>query len=152
MQFSTTMGDVGKFQFKKILHLFQLALTGIRLAKNQKIDVLYYPPAGPQLVPILRDMLLLPFLRMSVPSVIYHFRAGGISEYLRNHRFLRFLAKIAYGHPDVSIVLSRYNPPDGDFFSSKQVFVIPNGLEDTFVTGKPEPRNSEVRRRVCSFY
>ena len=146
MSFSDTVEEIGKLGWKKVLHLFRLLLHGIYFLLFRKIDILYYPPAGPHLIPILRDMMLLPFWRIFAPKVLYHFRAGGISEFLESRsRLFRLCARVAYGKPDAAIVLSRWNPNDAEFFEARQIYVIPNGLEDVFSSNTIARNENEVR-------
>lgn len=130
MSFSATQGEVGRFAFHKIVELVLLLIKAIvRLFRGY--DLLYYPPAGPMLAPVLRDMALLPLLRLFGPPVVYHFRAGGVSEYLETfNRLFRFLARGAYGTPRAAIQLSVHNPSDGAWFRARKTLIIPNGIED----------------------
>lgn len=146
MSFSDTVEEIGKFQWKKMFHLFRVLFRGIYLLLFRKIDVLYYPPAGPNFVPILRDLMLLPFWRLCVPRVLYHFRAGGISEFLeKGSRLLKRLARAGYGKPDVAILLSRFNPNDAAFFGAQQVHIVPNGIEDVFAPENIARNENELR-------
>jgi glycosyltransferase involved in cell wall biosynthesis len=131
MSFSDSLQSIGRFGFKKILHLFEVAFK-IMLARISKgVTVLYYPPAGPNMNPILRDMVLLFFTRFLFKKVIYHFRAAGVSAFLSQcSGAFQTLAKIGYGSPDLAIQLSALNPDDGHFFGAKEVRIVPNGLED----------------------
>src|SRR5919106_4080049 len=109
MSFSDTVEEVGKLQWKKIFHLFRVFFQGIYLLLFRRIDVLYYPPAGPHLIPILRDIMLLPLWRLCAPKLLYHFRAGGISKFLEKRSgFIKLCARAAYGKPDVAILLSDF--------------------------------------------
>ena len=133
MSFSKSADEIGKFRWGKIIHLIRLLFHGTFLLLFRKIDALYYPPAGPNFVPVMRDIMLLPLWRVFAPKIIYHFRAGGVSEFLESKsRWLKICARAAYGKPDGAIALSRFNPNDGEYFRAKQIFVIPNGLEDNF--------------------
>jgi glycosyltransferase involved in cell wall biosynthesis len=88
------------------------------------------------LVPVLRDMFLLPVWRLLARKVVYHFRAGGLSELIRGLPApFQVLAKLAYGKPDAAILLSAKNPDDAKFLQARRVYIVPNGLEDNF-TGK----------------
>ena len=131
MSFSDSLQSIGRFGFKKIVHLFEVALK-IMLARISKgATVLYYPPAGPNMNPILRDLVLLFLTRLLFKKVIYHFRAAGVSEFLSQRSWaFQTLAKIGYGSPDLAIQLSALNPSDGAFFGATEVRIVPNGLED----------------------
>lgn len=133
MSFSKNMDNVGKFELKKIFHLLKIIfLIYFNRIKN-KTNVLYYFPAGPRIVPIIRDILILGSTKFLFKKTIFHFRAAGISEYLRKKNLLiqKFL-KLIYGKPDATIRLSPYTPEDDKYFGSHKRFIIPNGIEDNF--------------------
>lgn len=144
MSFSDSIKAIGRFNSKKVFHLFEIAWKMLALRFGKHIDTLYYPPAGPNRTPIIRDIILLGITRMFFKRVIYHFRAAGISDYLMQQpRFFRYLAQKAYGSPEVSIQLSALNPADGKYFNSSRVCIIPNGLEDAALPYLPLQRNQQ---------
>ncbi|OGM12628.1 hypothetical protein A2V80_03110 [Candidatus Woesebacteria bacterium RBG_16_39_8b] len=149
MNFSDSFKSVGKVKLKKIFHVFEL-ICRIWMARIKfKPEVIYYPPAGPDLIPILRDIPILLLTRPLFSKTVFHFRAAGISEYLSKAPFwLRSIARYAYGKPDVAIQLSRLNPCDGEYFSSKKIFIIPNGLEDEALPLLPIHRETRQLVRI----
>ncbi len=131
LAFSESFLEVGKASWKKVLHVFKIAakIWGHRL-RNRRL-VLYYLPAGPNKVPVIRDLLLLSLVRPFFSKTIYHFRAAGISEFIsKKSSFVRGLCKLIYGKPTIGIQLSSLNPADAAFFSARNIFHIPNGIED----------------------
>lgn len=132
LSFSESFREVGKASWKKIAHVFAVATRIWKHRLKHKHLILYYMPAGPNKVPVFRDLLLLSLVRPFFPKTIYHFRAAGISEYLegRSTSFRRF-CKFVYGNPHKAIQLSSLNPKDAVFFSAKKIFYIPNGIEDS---------------------
>jgi glycosyltransferase involved in cell wall biosynthesis len=129
---SGSVQAVGHVQVSKVLHLLAVAARAIQLRFRNGVRILYFSPAGPNLVPVLRDLLLLSLLRPFFPRRIYHFHAAGLSEFLSSRpRWFRYLARAIYGRPDGAIQTSALNPPDGVFFKARRVTVIANGLEDT---------------------
>jgi glycosyltransferase involved in cell wall biosynthesis len=132
LAFSESMQAVGRVKVRKVLHLLTVAARAIRLQLRHGIRILYFTPAGPNLVPVLRDLLLLSLVRPFYPRTIYHFHAAGVSEFLASMPWwFRRLACVVYGRPMGAIQTSRLNPPDGTFFQARRVAVIPNGLEDS---------------------
>jgi glycosyltransferase involved in cell wall biosynthesis len=131
MNFSSDMEEVGKFKINKILKLFRLILSIYFFRLRYGIDTLYYPPAPPRRVPMIRDIVILLSCRWLFRNTIFHFHAAGISEM---HKGLSGLSKVAfekaYFYPEYSITLSEYNPEDGRYFQSKYDYLIPNGLSD----------------------
>jgi Glycosyltransferase len=131
LAFSKNFIEVGKASWKKVLQVFSVAMQVWKHRLKNKKLVLYYMPAGPNRVPIVRDLLLLSLIRPLFSKTIYHFRAAGISEYLgsTSGNFQR-LSKFIYGRPEIAIQLSDLNPKDAAFFNSKKTYYVPNGMED----------------------
>lgn len=135
MNFSSDMNDIGKVRFNKFFELFKIiaAIYWHRIVHNVKI--LYYPPAGPDTVPILRDIVILSTTRFLFQKIIFHFHAGGLSEkFAQLKPAIRFGYKRAYFHPDLTIRLSKLNPDDGNFLKTKKDLIVPYGIDD--VTGQ----------------
>ncbi len=131
LSFSSSMGEIGKFRLSKIFHLFTIICKIWKARFQYRTPVLYYMPAGPDVVPMLRDVILLLATRWCFQHTVFHFHAAGLSElYKRLPRGLRFLFRQAYFDPDLAIQLSEFNPPDGRTLRAKKVVVIPNGIQD----------------------
>lgn len=131
MSFSADMDDIGKFQWKKLWKLFTLIVNTYWMRITTGAKILYYPPAGPDRVPILRDIIFLNAVRWLFRKVVFHFHAAGVSEV--RSEFDGMLGKLysrAYDRPDVTIRLSEYNPEDGKGLKAKKDVVILNGLAD----------------------
>jgi glycosyltransferase involved in cell wall biosynthesis len=131
LSFSENFRQIGKASWKKIFHMFSVALHVWKQRLKYKQLTLYYMPAGPNRVPVIRDLILLSLVRPFFSKTIYHFRAAGISEYISKQPvFFQRLCKFIYGKPCKAIQLSSLNPKDANFFSAQKVFFIPNGIED----------------------
>jgi glycosyltransferase involved in cell wall biosynthesis len=140
MAFSDDIQEVGKVGVRKVFHLlnliFQIVSAKIRLGP----EALYYPPASPNLSPFLRDCCLLIATRWMFPITIFHFHATGISE-LQNRfpRVLKWLYRLAYLSPDLSICLSTLAGDDAQDFHSKRIVIVPNGIPD-------QPEAAQIQR------
>jgi len=131
MSYSENLNKIGKFSLHKVTHLLYLILKTYTFRFRYNIKTLYYPPAGPDLNPIIRDIIFLFFVRPLFKETIFHFRAAGLSEYIgKANFFIRYLACVAYSKPNTSIQLSSRNPPDGKYFNSERIEIVPNGIED----------------------
>lgn len=131
MAFSRRMAEIGSFSLWKVVHLLAVVRQATKKKRRKQYDILYYVPAGGAWIPILRDVILLPWLRRGVPRLVYHFRAAGLAEYLnRLPAWLRHAATLAYGRPDASILLSAHNPNDGAPLGALRTYIVPNGIED----------------------
>ena len=131
MAFSSDMEEVGKFKVGKILKLLQLILAIYYYRFRFNVNTLYYPPAPPQKVPMLRDVIILNSTRWLFKTIIFHFHAAGISEMHSSLRgLMKNLYERAYFYPEVCIRLSEFNPEDGKYLKTKREFIVPNGLDD----------------------
>ncbi len=59
MNFSDEMSDVGTASYRKVWKLFRLFCSISCSLLVYRPDYVYYPPAGPDKVPAIRDMVLL---------------------------------------------------------------------------------------------
>jgi len=131
MAFSGEMDEIGRFRFGKLLHLLAVVVRATFAKFRHGISILYYMPAGPDRVPMYRDLAILIATRWLFRRVVFQFRAAGLSElYERLTRLERFFFRLAYRRPDLAIRSSEFNPPDGEFLGAKRNIVIQNGAED----------------------
>lgn len=131
MAFSKELGAVGKFRPAKLLELVRVLIRIVVARVGKGAQILYYPPAGPNLVPVLRDMFLLGLTRWMFPRTVLHFHAGGLSQiYEKLPAPLRLLFRLAYDKPDVAIRVTGRAPQDAKYLNAKCEFVVPNGIED----------------------
>lgn len=130
MAYSSGEADVGKFGFGKLLHLMALILKSWWILIRNRPCVLYYPPASPNLIPVLRDIVYLLAVRPFSNRIILHYHAGGLPEYVDSmNPFLRFLARCAYGRAKVSIEISKSEMGPGVAFAAENRFHVANGLD-----------------------
>jgi glycosyltransferase involved in cell wall biosynthesis len=140
IELSTDESQVGKFRWKKLLRLLPIILRVIYARVVYRPQILYYAPAGPSRMGILRDIAILGATRFLFPKTILHFHAGGHADaYLRLPRWMRWLFRQAYFHPDAAIRLTQLTPEDGKGLAAKSEFIVPNGIADPAVD-LPLPR------------
>jgi glycosyltransferase involved in cell wall biosynthesis len=133
MAFSSHMNELGRVRFGKVLHLFGLIARIIYQRFASGARILYYPPAGPERVPMYRDVAILLATRWLFDKTVFHFHAGGISDlYDRLPRWQRWFFRKAYFDADAAIRLSKLNPEDGQRLKAKREYVIPYGIDDPF--------------------
>lgn len=131
MAFSADMESVGKFALGKVWKLFTTILAIWVGRIRYGTTVLYYPPSGPNKVPVARDLVLLCATRWMFRKVVFHFHAGGVSEFAPQlPGVLRPFFRYAYGRPALAIRTAAENPPDGSNLGALRDVVIPNGIED----------------------
>lgn len=142
MSFSHEMDEMGKFKISKILHLIQLIYRIVHARFKFGTDILYYPPCGPDMLPMMRDIAVLCATRWMFKRTIFHFHAAGISEMaIKVPWYLRPFFKLSYDKPDLAIQLSPFNPDDGKCLHALKRSFVPNGIEDKY-TSKGDKRGS----------
>lgn len=131
LAFSEDMESVGKFAWRKLWVLFVTVLKVWVARLRWRTPVLYYPPSGPNKVPVLRDIVLLCATRWAFRKVVFHFHAGGVSTFEPSLPGpLRPLFRYAYGRPALAIRTAAQNPDDGKALGAVRNVVVPNGIED----------------------
>ena len=63
MEYSQREAEVGRFRIKKIFHLFSLIIRSWFILIKNRPCCLYYPPASPNRIPVIRDVVFLLFVR-----------------------------------------------------------------------------------------
>ena len=130
MDYSTTLDEVGRPGLGKVAELARV-VGRLWRARWRGARTLYYPPAGPNLVPVLRDLGVLLTSRWLFDTTVFHFHAGGLSEYVGQlPAALRPLARWAYREPDLAIRPSPLAVRDGAFFGARRDVVVRNGVDD----------------------
>lgn len=148
MSFSKDMEDMGRMRLGKLLHAVGIIGKVVYLRLRHNIQILYYPPSGPDFLPMLRDMVILVAIRWMFPKTIFHFHAAGASEiYATLPDYLKATYRWSYFAPDMAIQLSEFNPDDGGALHAKAKLVIPNGIEDEYLPLNAAGRKSQP---VCS--
>lgn len=131
MDFSHDVGEIGAFRVRKIGHLMQTIARIASARFRHGCRTLYYPPAGPNLVPICRDIAILLATRWMFDGVIFHFHASGLSEaYARLPTPLRPLYRLAYRRAHAAIRLSDLAADDPGRLKALTSYVVPNGVPD----------------------
>jgi len=147
LAYSDEMSDVGRFSMRKVWILFRTIGQVWRARVRQGSKALYYPPSGPNMVPILRDIIFLFAVRWCFRYTVFHFHAGGVSTFMARLPFpLRWLAWLAYRRPHLAIRTSDLAPPDAQYFKARQVVSVYNGIED--LSGGAIARDLSPGRRV----
>ncbi len=104
LRFSRSTAEIGGFDLRKLWVLAQTIVDIVRARFRTGATVLYYPPAGPNLVPVLRDLVLLNATRWLFRKTAFHFHAAGLAAiYPRLPLPLKPLFWSAYNKPDLAI-------------------------------------------------
>jgi glycosyltransferase involved in cell wall biosynthesis len=131
MNFSKKLMSTGHFQVSKLWELFRVVAaiywTKIRL----RPEVFYYPVAGPDILPVIRDIFILSMTRRLFRATVFHFHTGGLCEYsLGLNPVLRKLFEFAFARPDMVIRTADGAAPDGPALHCRRELVVPNGIPD----------------------
>jgi glycosyltransferase involved in cell wall biosynthesis len=146
-RFTPTLREGRRVRVEKLLELGRVCarVSGIVL-RYGRADLVLYPSGGPHLVPIVRDLLLLPVVRSLGRQLWVQFHAAGIKERLDEAPYpLAVALRAAYGQVDGAIVMTRFNCRDPAALGVERLEVVPHQLEDANPSGQlPDPRAAPV--------
>jgi len=131
-EFTRTLVGGRKPGLGKAVELLRVVVRLVKLRCGGPIDFVLYPSGGPHVVPIVRDVCLLPFAKLLCKRVVIHFRAAGIAErFERLPRWFTSACRIVYSRcGDAAIVLTPYGRADPQSLGIREVEVVPNAVED----------------------
>lgn len=133
LDYSGSSQEVGKFTLSKIIKLLTIILRVWLEYSKKKIDILYYPPAGPNKIPFYRDIVTLFFIRWCTDKIIFHFHSGGFDLlYNKLSLFEKFLARKIYKKPNAAIVLLDSFQNEIKWIKPLKIYSIANGVEDHY--------------------
>jgi len=131
MPFVSSFSQARKASLGKLWALIGVIVRALHLRRKGKFDLLMYPAGGPQTVPMVRDILLLPILMTLADRTIVNFHAAGIEERLAERRgILERLLKKVYSRVAVGVVMTAYNRRDPEALGVGSVLTIPHHLKD----------------------
>jgi glycosyltransferase involved in cell wall biosynthesis len=141
MFFSRELKSNGTIKIAKLWELLRV-IAAIYLAKLKKRpEVIYYPPSGPSFVPVIKDIVVLELTRWLFSATVFHFHAGGITEYAQTmNPILRRLFRFSFARPDLVIRTASLSAQDGKGLDCKKEVVVANGI--------PDVAGESVRRTV----
>lgn len=136
--FTPSFATVRQARFSKVLELVKVYGRLARLAiRYGRVDMVIYPSGGPQTVPVVRDIMLLPFVRLATKKLWIQFHAAGIADRLKEkHGIMEGLLKAAYRMVDGAIVMTNFNRGDPEALGIGKIEVVPHRLEDVNPGGK----------------
>jgi glycosyltransferase involved in cell wall biosynthesis len=129
MAFSSEMEEIGRMRFSKGLHMLNLWSAVRNATKGRKDGILLYPPASPNWVPLLRDMILLPLIKSRFRTVVYLYHAGGVGEWCSQSTLRGWIARIAYGCADLNLEVARENPAPHEVLGARRWAWTPYGVQ-----------------------
>ncbi|RZK13933.1 MAG: glycosyltransferase [Flavobacterium sp.] len=142
LNFSDEMNENGKLKFVKIWRLFIICSSILKNLMIYRPDYVYYPPSGPEKIPVYRDLILVFLIKLFKNKVIFHFHAGGLSEiYPTLNRSMQWLFRFCFFNPDYAICMSSYGKKDPEFLKAKCIEIIPYGVQMDTVVDAPIERS-----------
>lgn len=150
---SDGLADVGSARGGKLTKLFAYVREAKRLGREHGVRTLYYVPSPPKRTSLYRDWIALALLRRHFKSIVFHWHAVGLGEWLEKvaHPLERMISHRLLDRASVSIVLSKFNQPDADKFRPRAVTIVPNGVPDPcpdFVGTLAVHRSQRLARRL----
>lgn len=129
MDFSSSIAEVGRFRLHKLARLARAIWRALKMRFSTGARVLYYPPAGPDMVPVLRDLVFLTVVRPFFPALVLELHAGGLER--MEERLVPPLRQVfRHAYHGATVVLEKYPSPDS--LPARRHLVVPNGIEDEF--------------------
>lgn len=149
MRFSHEISEIGRMRLGKLIKGVKIIASIVATRLRTGAQILYYPPAGPNLVPVLRDLIILLSIRWMFQRIVFHFHAAGLGEFLGGSSpILRSLARWAYDSPDLAIETAYGAPRDGAAIRAKRTVVVWNGVEDAAAEFAPRDRSQHRRCKI----
>jgi glycosyltransferase involved in cell wall biosynthesis len=144
MNFSRSIAEVGSFHVRKLFVLLKILIQILSGRWRKHAEILYYPPAGPNFNPVIRDLFLLISTRWFFKYTVFHFHAAGLTEiYQRLPWWLKPLFNLAYRNADVAIFTAESGSSMGYDLAAKRVTVVPHGIPDNARTAPGDLRVAE---------
>ncbi|MDA7880809.1 glycosyltransferase family 4 protein [Akkermansiaceae bacterium] len=145
MAYSDGIDAVGKFQWRKIGHLFQLTREVRQKLKASPGTVMLYPPSSAHWLPFLRDVYFLIRTRKLARGTAFIFHASGLPAFVKKSRLRSWLARLAYHGADISLEVAQEKITAKEVFGARESAWCPCAAEIPELPPKPS-RN----RHVCT--
>jgi len=117
---------------KKLFRLLKYCFQAIWCRFRYGIPNLYFVPAQTVRSSIVRDWMALAICRPFFRTLIYHWHAGGLGNWLETtaRPWQRRITLTIMGRPDMSLVLLPFGRHDAEAFVSKRIAIVANGIPD----------------------
>jgi glycosyltransferase involved in cell wall biosynthesis len=139
-RFSRHLNQSGVFSLYKVWHLgaviVRVTWTRIRSGRDA---YLYFTPAGPTRMAMIRDLVLLLAVRWQFAGLVLHCHAAGMTTAYRGLPGpVRRLFAAAYGHPNLVIAVAPDGVAEGAVLDAHETVMVPNGVEDLGPVGSAD--------------
>lgn len=101
------------------------------MAHPRPLDVLLLPAGGPQTVPLLRDLFLVPWARQATRCLAIQFHAAGLADRLRQTPAIlaKHVARLL-GTADVAFIMAAANRADPEACGIRDIRIRPHQIPD----------------------
>ncbi|MGB8167937.1 MAG: glycosyltransferase family 4 protein [Chthoniobacteraceae bacterium] len=131
--FTPNFKNVRRGSVEKVGELGKVIGRLIALRWRGPIDLVIFPAGGPQTVPIVRDIFLLPWVLLAARRVALQFHAAGIADrFAAGGGLLRALLSWLYRRCYAAVVMTEFNRRDPRYFGLRRIEVIPHRVPDEF--------------------
>jgi glycosyltransferase involved in cell wall biosynthesis len=156
-RFSEDIGDMGALRLGKFFLVFRYCFEAIWCRFRFGVQTFFFCPAPPKRPALYRDWLVMLICRPFFRDFIHCWHAAGLADWLQREgsSIERLMTRLLLGKPSLGVALAVANLPDPLWLESRQVAVVPNGIEDPFpdFIRRVLPRRQgrrEARQRLLS--
>lgn len=130
-RFTPVAGSVRRPSLAKVLELFRVKKALMAMAQPRLLDVLLLPVGGPQTVPLLRDLFLVPWARQASRCLAIQFHAAGLADRLRQTPGIlaKHVARLL-GAADVAFIMAAANRADPEACGIRDIRIRPHQIPD----------------------
>ncbi len=137
--------DIGRWRPAKAFTLLAACFRALALRAHHGSMAFYYVPAPGKRSALYRDFIVMLLCRPFFPTLILHWHAVGLGEWLHTHATApeRWLAQRLLGRADLALILAPELAADAQFLAARRTAVVPNGRDVTKTqNSKPKTQNS----------
>ncbi|MEO5713787.1 MAG: glycosyltransferase [Luteolibacter sp.] len=129
MEFSEEMQEVGRFQWKKIRHLFDLIRRAKKILRENPGCILFYPPASAKWIPFLRDVIFLMAVRPLAGATVFIFHASGLPVFVETQPLRKWLGRLIYQNAEMVLEVAQEVVPPHQAFDARSWQWCPCAIE-----------------------
>jgi glycosyltransferase involved in cell wall biosynthesis len=130
-QFTPTTGQVRRATWHKAWELLKVRNRLVQIKKEGGLDVLLFPVGGPQTIPLIRDLFLVPWAREACRCFAIQFHAAGLAERMKNRpTWLAKRVSQLLGQADVAFIMAEANRADPEVCGISDIRVRPHQIPD----------------------
>jgi len=137
MEFSEEMQEVGRFQWKKIRHLFDLIHRAKKILRRNPGCILFYPPASAKWIPFLRDVIFLLAVRYLAGATVFIYHASGLPIFVEANPLRKWLGRLIYQNAEMALEVAQEAIPPHLAFEARSWQWCPCAIEVPDVTRTP---------------